>query len=380
MKFLVLGGGAQGSCAAYDLLQQPDVEEVVVADVSQAEPCPAIRDSLGERLRIVRADASKERDMRPLLRERPGVLCALPYHLNEKASQLAVEHGAHFCDLGGNTEIVESQRRLDAEAKRADVSVIPNCGLAPGLVNILAQGGIDVMDRVDSVRMLVGGLPQDPQPPLGYRVVYSLEGLLDYYTTPGEVLRDGRIAMAQALDGLESVDFGGEIGVLECFHTGGGASAMPARCQGKIDSLEYKTLRYPGHARIVLAMRDMGLFSKTPVACGDALVAPRDVFLRVAGPKLALGGDQDFVVLRVVVTGAGPKGPARKQYDLLDRYDEATGFTAMARTTGFSLSITALMQARDEIAFRGVAAADEVVPMRPYLRELEGRGISVRVS
>ena len=124
-----------------------------------------------------------------LMREHNAAMCALPYYFNEPMTRAAIEAGCHFADLGGNTEIVMHQKKLHEEARAKGLSIIPDCGLAPGMVNILAAEGIRRLDQTESVRIYVGGLPQHPEPPLNYQIVYSLEGALDYYTTPSWVLR-----------------------------------------------------------------------------------------------------------------------------------------------------------------------------------------------
>ena len=191
MRMLVLGAGLQGSACAFDLLQNPDVSEVRLADLNVARipgflaPYTDAAALAGAKPRLVPTplDAKDTDAVRALMRQSDAAMSALPYYFNGPMARLAVECGAHFCDLGGNTEIVFEQKKLDAEAKAANVSVIPDCGLAPGMVNILAQHGIDQLDEVSAVRMFVGGLPQHPEPPLNYQIVYSLEGALDYYTT-----------------------------------------------------------------------------------------------------------------------------------------------------------------------------------------------------
>ena len=125
------------------------------------------------------------------------------------------------------------------------ITVIPDCGLAPGMVNILAEHAINQLDKVEVLRIFVGGLPQQPEPPLNYQIVYSLEGVLDYYTTLSWVLRDGKRTQVKALSEVEPVRFDGTVGELEGFHTAGGLSTMAFRYEGKIPTMEYKTLRYP---------------------------------------------------------------------------------------------------------------------------------------
>ncbi len=377
MRFLVLGGGTQGSAAAYDLLQDDEVREVVVADLRTDSVHPALRPWLGGRLTMLRVDASSEREVAAAMRGATGVLCALPYYFNLEMTRLAVAAGAHYTDLGGNTAIVNSQRDLDGTARDRGLSVTPDIGLAPGMVNVLAQAGIAEMDRTDSVRLWVGGLPQDPKPPLNYQIVYSLEGVVDYYVTPAEILRAGQRTTVEALSGLEELDFPAPVGRLEAFHTGGGTSTLPHRYEGRIGVVEYKTLRYPGHARIMRAIRELGLLSDRDVDYNGSRINPRKFFIQQVTPLLANKQGGDMVVARVEVAGEKGGQPARIRYEVIDYHDPATGITAMARTTGFSLSITALMQARGQVTARGVGTPDEVIRPELYVEELGRRGIRV---
>ena len=377
MRFLVLGKGAQGSAAAFDLLRDNEVKEVVVADLHTEPVHPALRPHLGGRLKLVRADASSEGEIAKAMKGVTGVLCALPYYFNFEMACLALESGAHFTDLGGNTAIVERQRLLDDRARAKRLSVVPDIGLAPGMVNILAQGGIEEMDRADSVRLWVGGLPQHPKPPLNYQIVYSLEGVLDYYVTPAEILKDGKRTTVEALSGLETLDFPAPIGRLEAFHTGGGTSTMPSRYDGRVNVLEYKTLRYPGHARAMRTIRELGLLSDRDVDHNGTRVNPRKFFIERVTPLLANADGDDMVVARVEVAGEKGGKPSRTRYDVTDFHDPTTEITAMARTTGFSLSITALMQARGQVSALGVGTPDEVIRPDLYIEDLGRRGIQV---
>ena len=157
---------------------------------------------LGKPTEYFNADA-----VRGVMAKSDAVMSAIPYYFNFELARLAVESAVHFCDLGGNTEIVFQQKGLDAKAKAAGVTIVPDCGLAPGMVNILAQHGISLLDTVSSVRIFVGGLPQQPEPPLNYQIVYSLEGVLDYYTTLSWVVRDGKRHQVRALSEIESIAF-----------------------------------------------------------------------------------------------------------------------------------------------------------------------------
>ena len=379
MRMLVLGAGLQGSACAYDLLHDKDVEEVRLADVHVGHLPEFLAPYSGPRLLPTVLDVRDHAAVLGAMRQCDAVMSALPYYLNYDMARLAVEAGVHFCDLGGNTEIVFKQKGLDTYAKEKRVTVVPDCGLAPGMVNILAQYGIEQFDRVESVKIFVGGLPQHPEPPLNYMLVYSLEGALDYYTTLSWVLRDGKRTQVTALSEREPVTFS-QLGELEAFHTAGGLSTMAFRYEGKIPAMEYKTLRYPGHAQIMENIRSLGLLDTAPVDVKGVKVAPRDAFIAVVQPKLTKPKGRDLVALRVVVTGSNNGTKASRSFELVDRYDEKHGVSAMMRTTGYSLSITGLMQVRGQIAPPGVCTPDECVPATTYIGELRKRGIDIKES
>ena len=378
MRMLVLGAGLQGSACAFDLLQHADVKEVRLADLHVDHLPPFLAPYVGGRLVPTVLDVRDREAVLAQMRECNAVMSAIPYYFNESLAQLAVEAGTHFCDLGGNTEIVFNQKKLHDRAKAKGVSVIPDCGVAPGMVNILAQHGIEQLDAVDAVRIFVGGLPQFPEPPLNYQIVYSLEGVLDYYTTLSWVVREGKRTQVKALSELETVTFPAPLGDLEAFHTAGGLSTMAFRYEGKIPVMEYKTLRYPGHAKIMEAIRDLGLLGLDPVEVKGVKVAPRDVAVAVMGPRLT-SKKPDLVALRVTVSGRKDGAPATLSWELVDRFDEAHGISSMMRTTGYSLAITGLFQASGKIA-PGVLTPDESMPAREYVDELAKRGVKVQFT
>jgi len=406
MRMLVIGAGMQGSAAAFDLLQNPEVEEVCLADLRVAELPPFLaphaRDVPDVRKPRLRRLALDVKDVAAVKHAMSGVdaaLSAVPYYFNGALAKLAVEAGIHWCDLGGNTEIVLEQKKLADAAKRKNVTLVPDCGLAPGLVNVLAEAAIRRFDQVDSCRLFVGGLPQKPEPPLNYQLVYSLEGVLDYYTTPSWVLENGKRATRTALSEREVVEFPPPLGKLEAFHTSGGLSTMGFRYEGKIGRMEYKTLRYPGHAELMEAWRELGFFESkeveipgmpaaSPASNGthaanmahapSVKVRPRDLVIALLKPRLTKPDGKDLVALRVVVEGKKDGKPAKAGFELVDRADERNGISAMMRTTGYSLSITAQMQVRREIGPPGVWTPDECVPADKYLSELARRGIVVK--
>lgn len=375
MRMLVLGAGLQGSACAYDLLQQPAVERVTIADRRTDRLPKFLTAARGKRLKVAKLDAQKAGALERLMRGHDAVMCALPYYFNERVAKAAVSLGLNHSDLGGNTEIVQKQKKLHAKALKKGLSVIPDCGLAPGMINIIAAEGIRRVGDALSVKIYVGGLPQHPEPPLNYQIVYSLEGALDYYTTPSWVLRDGRPTRVDALSEVELVTFPPPVGELEAFHTGGGISTLPWAYEGRVRTMEYKTLRYPGHVAIMRPIRELGLLDLTPVKVKGKEIVPRDAFIASVSPKLTKPEGRDLVALRVEVRGRNGKPVA---WQLLDYSDEAHGISAMMRTTGYSLAITGVMQADGRVATKGVHTPDEAVPFDAYVRELAKRGVEIR--
>jgi lysine 6-dehydrogenase len=377
MKMLVLGAGLQGCACAHNLLQHDDVESVTIADLNPNRLPTFLAPLTGKRLKAVPFDASDYPAVVDLMRGHDAAMCALPYYFNEPMTRAAIDGGAHFSDLGGNTEIVFQQKKHHQAALAKGVSVIPDCGLAPGMVNILAAEGIRRLDQARSVKIYVGGLPQQPEPPLNYQIVYSLEGALDYYCTPSWVLRGGKATQVDALSEIEAQEFPKPVGTLEAFHTGGGISTLPFAFEGKIDTMEYKTLRYPGHVAVMRPIRELGLISNTPIPVKGIPVVPRDLFIAAVQPKLLKPEGRDLVALRVVVTGTKGGKDQTTKFELLAYYDAARGISAMMQTTGYSLSLTGLMQVRGDITAKGVHTPDEAVPFRAYVDGLAKFGVTI---
>lgn len=374
---LVLGAGLQGCACAHNLLQDAEVERVTLADLNPNRLPKFLAPLVGKRLVLAPFDAGNHSAVAELMQGHDAAMCALPYYFNEPMTRAAIDGGAHFSDLGGNTEIVFQQKKLDAAATAKGLSVIPDCGLAPGMVNILAAEGIRRLDAARSVRIYVGGLPQHPAPPLNYQIVYSLEGALDYYTTPSWVLRGGKATQVDALSELEPQEFPAPVGTLEAFHTGGGISTMPFAWENRIDTMEYKTLRYPGHVAIMRPIRDLGLISNTPIQVKGTSVVPRDLFIAAVQPQLLKPEGRDLVALRVIVSGQKDGKDASVRFELLDYYDTKLGVSAMMRTTGYSLATTGLMQAKGAVTVKGVKTPDEAMPFAGYVERLAQFGVKI---
>lgn len=367
-----------GHGAAFDLVHNsPDVASVTVADF-HLDKAEAVANAVGGNIVAKQIDASNYDDIVPLFRGHDSVISCVNYWYNVALSKAAIEVGANFCDLGGNNYIVDEQLALDEQAKAAGVNIIPDCGLAPGMVSILAMHAASKFETVDEIHIRVGGLPQDPQPPLNYQLVFSVEGLINEYIEVARVIRDGKITEVESMTEIESLEFDG-FPPLEAFQTSGGTSTLPDTFLGKIKELDYKTIRYAGHCEKFKTMIDLGLCSSEPIVADFQSVVPRKVFGELLQEHLPADGP-DYVLVRVEVVGTRASLPARLRYDIVDKQDESTGMSAMMRTTAFPASIIAQMMARGDVNLRGATPQEKAIDAEKFVQELDRRNISITES
>jgi lysine 6-dehydrogenase len=372
MKILVLGAGRMGFGAVYDLARQRDVDRVTVADVAAERAHKVAAVAGNDKAVPVVLDVTDQRAVVDLMRGHDAVLSCVVYTLNEKLARAAIEARTNFCDLGGNNAVVAAELALDAAARRSGVNVIPDCGLAPGMVAVLVSHGAARFESLDEIHIRVGGLPLKPKPPLDYQLVFSVEGLINEYVERARVIRDGRIIEVASMTELEELEFPKPFERMEAFQTSGGTSTLPETFLGKVKQLDYKTIRYPGHCAKFKTMIDLGLASSEPVQVDGTRVAPRRLFGDLLMRHLP-ADEPDVVLVRVEFAGGG----RRLRYDIIDRFDAATGLSAMMRTTAFPASIVALMMARGQIERKGALPQERCVPPEPFMRELAARSIDV---
>jgi lysine 6-dehydrogenase len=367
MRVAILGVGGMGRAAAWDLARTPDVRSILLADADQDRAREAARALKGPEIRTMRLDLADEDAVAKALADVDGALTAADYSLNLGITRAAIRAGKHLVDLGGNMTVVDSQLALHEQAKAAGSTIVPNSGLAPGMANVLAAGLAARLDKVDSLEIRVGGLPLDRPPPLGYRLLFSVRGLTNEYLEPAEVLRKGRRKTVESLTEVESLEFPEPFGTLEAFHTSGGASLLPKLFEGKIQKLDYKTIRYPGHVAIVRAMFELGLFD------GETRAVTEAALVRT------LGGPPKPDAALVRVTAKGTKGGVKKTFEqeLVEYGDGATGHSAMMRTTSYPAAAVLEMILTGGIKERGVLAQEVAVPHMAFGALLARRGLGI---
>ena len=375
MKYLLLGAGMQGTAIAFDLLRYaPDTTSLVICDQDESR-LAALRARLDDdRVRVVTADAREHARLAPLAREADVMISAVNTWYNVELSELAIASATHFIDLGGNNDVVEKQLELDSRAREHGVTIIPDCGLAPGLAGLLGYHLHALFDKVDCLRLRVGGLPQHPRPPLDYMLVFSVQGLINEYIEPCLCVRGGEPRYVPALSEVEELEFPIPMGRFEAFHTSGGISTLPRTLAGRVRDMDYKTIRYRGHAEKIRTLVQLGLTDMTPIMIGGHPVSPHDLLAEVLTRVLTVD-DQDLVLLSAECDGISGGRHLRRTMRIVDRYDAENGISAMMRMTGYPTAIIARMLATGELNVPGAHPQELVVPVESLLAELRRRGI-----
>jgi len=379
MKILVLGAGRMGHGAAFDLIyNSPEVEAVTVADFDLAKAESVAAQINSPKIQTAQIDVSNYADVVALMNGHDAAISCVNYWYNLELSKAAIETGTNFCDLGGNNYVVDAQRALDAEAKAANINIIPDCGLAPGMVSVLAMHGTNRFDETEEIHIRVGGLPQNPKPPLDYQLVFSVEGLINEYVETARVIRGGEITEVDSMTELESLEFK-NFPALEAFQTSGGTSTLPDTFLGRIKELDYKTIRYAGHCEKFKTMIDLGLCSSDEIVADYVKIKPRKVLGELLQRNLP-ADEPDYVLIRLEFVGTKEGTQKRLRYDIVDKFDKATGLSAMMRTTAFPASIIAQMAARGDVKMRGATPQEKAIDAEKFVAQLARRNIEITES
>lgn len=377
-RYAVAGAGLMGRVVARDLLQSEPDASITLFDNSDALLAAAAAFIADARLATRTLDVRDAVAASAALAGHDVVLGALPHARSLDLIDAAIRARVSIVDLVGSRP--EARLGRDASARDAGVLVVPGCGVAPGLSNVLVARGIDLLDETDDAIIYVGGVPRKKGPPLDYQTVYRLESMFNACVRPARIAVGGRETFVEPLSGLEHLTFPDPIGTLEAFYTDGLASLALTLGHRVRGSLVEKTLRYPGFAEKIGFLKACGLLEPTPVRIGSAEVVPMELVIEQLAPRLALGPEGDILAMRVIVTGRKHGAPRRHRFDLIDFFDARTGYTAMARTTGFPATSAARLIAAGAPTERGVRFPEQIFTGPRYDRliaDLAARGVVV---
>ena len=377
-KAIVLGAGMVGSVMAADLASDDDYE-VTIADVREENLKAAAARCKG-RAATIAADLSDPDEVKRLVAPFDIVLGALASRIGLSTLQAVIEAGRNYCDI---SFMPEDALALDEAAKKAGVTAVVDCGVAPGLSHMMAGFGAAQLDAPERIEIYVGGLPRQRRWPFQYKAGFSPHDVIEEYTRPTRLIEHGEVVVRPALSEPELMDFPG-LGSLEAFNTDGLRSLASTL---DVPFMKEKTLRYPGHIELMRVFREMGLFSHEPIEVGGSVggkvggVKPIDVFSALVFPAWTYEeGEEDLTVMRVMVEGEQSGKPARYTWDLLDYYDKQSRATSMSRTTAFPCAIVARLIASGQYENPGVIPPERIGEradlFEHVLSELAARGVN----
>ncbi|OLD05984.1 MAG: hypothetical protein AUJ07_00050 [Crenarchaeota archaeon 13_1_40CM_3_53_5] len=372
MKALVVGCGKVGSEIVRDLAREKGVTSVTAADANLAN-LTALKPYA--KVETVQATLAEKADLQKLMGEADIVCGALPGKIGFELIKTAIEAGRSIVDI---SYTAKDPFRLNKRARANNCTVVPQCGVAPGLSNMCVGDSLPKLDKVTKVRIYVGGLPQQPVPPLNYRLVFSLDDVVNEYTRPVHIIENGHQKIVEPLSGLGEMSFPG-IGKLEYFLTDGLGTLTTS--YPTIQEMQELTLRYPGHASIMNTLRTLGLFGTETIKVNNATVEPRKVTMELLRAAFSAGTPEDLLALRVQVEGTLRGRRVMIRYNLLDGYDKRHHVTAMARTTAYPCTSVALLVARGMVKEKGVVTPEKIAQdpalWGQILARLRTRGVNL---
>ncbi|MCF8304454.1 MAG: saccharopine dehydrogenase NADP-binding domain-containing protein [Bacteroidales bacterium] len=347
MKVIVLGAGLIGKPIAVDLANENEFD-VSIADINKT----ALSKINHKDIHKIEQDLGDSDELRHLIKDYDLVLSAVPGYMGFKTLKAIIEAGKNAVDIAFFSEDLFE---LDKLARKQNVTVIADMGIAPGMSNVLIGHVDHVLDYTENISIYVAGLPKLREWPFEYKAVFSPIDVIEEYTRPARIIQNGEMITKPALSDVELIDMP-KVGTLEAFNTDGLRSLMKT-----IDArnMVEKTMRYKGHIEKIAMLREIGLFSKEPVEFHGMKVRPLDFTARLLFPKWKLNeGDEDITVMKIIIEGKKADRTIRTTYHLHDEFDNKAGIHSMARTTGFSATAALRMIAVGVYSMKGVSAPE----------------------
>ena len=378
MKITVIGAGAIGSAIAAELIRKEEIAQVQVCDARARSLQELQAQVKSPKLRSFQVDVRDPNVLESILEGSACVIASAAPDLNPGLAQLCLKLGIHFCDLGGNDDLVRKELALDAQAREKGVWIVPNCGLAPGLVNVLCLYGIGQFDEVEAAHLRVGDVPLHPEPPFNFRISWSAEKILDDYTHPVQLIEEGEIRQHDPISFDECIVFPAPFGEMEAFCTAGGLSTLTEQLAGRVRTLDHKTIRWPGHADQMRFLLGLGFGEDRSIDVRTHL-SYRDVLVRRMRQRLG-GAYEDAVLMRVLIRGTQDGQPRTLVYEMVDRYDAEHQMTSMRRCTSIPTATVVYMIASGQVPGGGAAPPENVVPHARFCALVAEDGLDIRTT
>ncbi len=382
-RFCVLGGGRQGTAIAYDLLRWGNPDEVIIADIDFQQAKESVEKNkllLHSNLIVAKeVNVNNEIEMLSLLKDVDILISAVPYHLNTKVTDYAIKSSTSMVDLGGHTGIVKAQLSRTNEAKSKNITIVPDCGMGPGMNVTMALLAMEQLDQAEHVYIWDGGLPIKPVEPWNYASFFNINGLTNEYDGDAFFIRNGKVTEVPCFEDVETLEFQHNIGELEAAVTSGGLSTMPWTYEGKLKTLENKTLRYFGHWNQMIAYRQLGLFDLKPKRFNGSEIIPREFYHHLLEPKLNANPNEDLCIMRTKAVGFKDGKAMSAIVESIEYFDEETGFHAMEKWTGWHASMMAIRIANNELD-AGAIPIEKAMSGEYFKKEAEKRNYKIDIK
>lgn len=376
MRIIVLGCGNIGSVITQDLAASLPSAEITMADMDKNRVEEAATKIGKKNVYATQIDASKHKELVSVLRKFDLTVDALPGWLGYRVCKAAIYAKVDMVDV---SYMPEDVMKLSKGASKAGMRLIPDCGMSPGIGNILVGHAVSRLDKVESIHILNGGLPEKPIPPLGYVITWSVSDLIDMYFRKVNIVENGKTAQVEPMTGLEEIKFP-RVGKLEAFYTDGLRTLLHS--MKNVKEMWEKTLRYPGHVEKIRLLKALGWFDEKPVNIGNLEVVPRDVAAKLLERKLKRPEIPDIVAMLIEVVGLRGGKRIKYTYQMFDRFDKKHNVTSMARTTAYTASVIAQLVAKKAVIEKGVMPPEKLGMndqiYRRFLGLMKKRGIRIK--
>ena len=364
-RIIVLGAGLVGKAMAIDLKQDHDVTAVVINAHALKE-----FDNLG--IQTSQVDLSTEDAIIKIVQDFDLVIGSVPGYMGYHTIKSVIKAGKDIVDI---SFMPQDPFDLNALAVENNVTVVFDCGIAPGMSNIIL-GYHNKEFNVERFECLVGGLPVIREWPFEYKAVFSPIDVLEEYIRPARYVENGAVVTRQALSDPELVSFDG-LGTLEAWNSDGLRSLIQTM---KVPNMIEKTLRYPGTIEYLKVLRESGFFSYDEIDVGGKKIRPIDLTARLLFPKWQLKpGEEDYTVMHIRISGEKNGAPLQYTYRLLDRYDRESKTISMARTTGYTCTSVANLLLENQVDRKGIIPPEYIGESKSNFdfikKYLEERGV-----
>jgi len=361
VKLLSVGCGYIGSVLAEEIAHSLDFEKLIICD-STKEKIEQTAERLGEKIFPLQMDISDYSSLSEIIDDVDMVIGLSPGKLGFNVMRACVEKKKNLVDL---SFMAEDPFFFHNAASEGGTIIVPDCGVAPGLSNILIGRSASELDEVEDALTYVGGLPQKPTPPLNYKVTWCVEDLFEEYTRKAKIVRNGRTVEVDALEGLEEIEFEG-LGKFEAFFTDG---VRTLHHTIKANNMWEKTIRYQGHAEKIKLIKELGLLKKEPITSID--MSPWEFMRKFWEENLSFFEEKDLVLMRIKVDGRKDSTKTLHTYEVIDYFDEKRKITAMGRTTAYTAFAVIKLMVEDRIDKKGVIPPEILGMDRELFEEIE---------